>query len=67
MSRIILWAFRWFESWPVKNSYLTYRREMGVFLDICGEDNPAQIKVLRIAAKCHTIRSQINKILGNMK
>jgi len=40
---------------------------MGVFLDICGEDNPAQIKVLRIAAKCHTIRSQINKILGNMK
>ena len=67
MTRISLWLFKWLESWPVKNVYLTYRREMNGFLDICGEDNPAQIKLMRIAAKCHTSKEKMNKILDNLK
>lgn len=67
MNRIILWFFKYSESWPVKNAYLTCRRELNGLIDICGENNESDKKVIRILAKCYNARHQINTILDKLK
>lgn len=68
MNRICLWFFKhYIESWPVKNAYLTCRRDLNRIIDIGGENSTEKAKLMRILALCYTSRGQIDKILGNMK